>query len=171
MQNAELLRKMGKADPHDPTSFDTYFRLLYQTTVPDPGGCAIQSAREQLHFEAVSDLFSFIDADTVPLLIEEAIMPHGQNVGAWRQEVARKGFFTPDEWRQIQPYIVGLAFPNTAKTRTFLDRTNSDLVFPNDDPARGLRRAKVTGIYLDGLNGAGLDLTCAALNDVQNYNL
>jgi CRISPR-associated endonuclease/helicase Cas3 len=70
MQNAELLRKMGKADPNTPGSFDTYFRLLYQTTVPDPGGCAIQSAREQLHFEAVSDLFNFIDADTVPLLIE-----------------------------------------------------------------------------------------------------
>lgn len=69
MQTADLLRKMGKAKPDVPASFETYFRLLYQATVPDLGGCAVQSAREKLHFEEVSKMFNLIDADSVPLLI------------------------------------------------------------------------------------------------------
>ena len=32
--DAELLCKMDKAKPSDPASFETYFRLLYQATVP-----------------------------------------------------------------------------------------------------------------------------------------
>ena len=35
-----LLQKIGKAQPDDPESFGTYFRLLYQITVPDD--CPIQ---------------------------------------------------------------------------------------------------------------------------------
>ena len=44
-------------------------------------------------------------------------------------------------------------------------------MFSDDDPVRGLRRAKTTGIYLDGLQGAGLDLNCEALGDLRNFNL
>lgn len=171
LQNAELLRRMGKAAPHDPSSFDTYFRLLYQTSVPDPGGCAIQSAREQLHFASVSDLFNFIDADSVPLLIESATMPDGKSVHDWVHETKPKGFFTPNEWRAIQPFILSLSHPDSKKVREFLTKTASELVFKDDDRDRGLRRVHATDIYLDGLNGPGLDLTCAAFGDLNNYNL
>lgn len=175
MQNAELLRKMGKADPHDPTSFDTYFRLLYQTTVPDPGGCAIQSAREQLHFEAVSDLFNFIEADTVPLLIEisrvagadsdsETRLPDGRTVRELRESAKPRAYFTPDEWRMIQPLIVNLSHPTSRKVKEFLHDSDSELVFKGDDPDRGLRWLKTGLRYHDGLHGAGLVLTPEAMN-------
>lgn len=171
MANADLLRKMGKADPHDPQSFETYFRLFYQTTVPDPGGCAIQSAREKLYFKQVSEMFHFIDADSVPLLIEIATMDDGRTVAEWRKDAAAKGFFTADEWRTIQPYIMSLAFPTGDKTLGFLNTTDSPLVFSHDDPVRGLRRLNATGVYMDGLNEAGLDVACNALTDLANYTL
>ena len=169
MQNAELLRKMDKADPHNPDSFETYFRLFYQTTVPDPGGCAVQSAREKLHFKEVGDLFNFIDADSVPLLIESARMDDGGTVEEWRKRHAAKGFFTPDEWRAIQPFIVSLAYPSSEKTRGFLNKTDSELIFGDDDPLRGLRRMKLRSLYSDGLNGCGLDVECEALRSLGNY--
>ena len=168
MQTATLLCKMDKADPHDPGSFERYFRLFYQSTVPDPGGCAVQSAREKLHFKEVSEMFSLIDADSVPLLIESARM-HDGTVGEWRKEAAAKGFFTPDEWRAIQPFIVSLAYPTSEKTRAFLNKTDSELVFRGDDEARGLRRMKLPDLYKDGPNGCGLDVECAALHSLGNY--
>ena len=179
MQNADLLRKMGKAEPEDPASFETYFRLLYQTTVPDPGGCAVQSAREKLHFEEVSNLFNFIDADGVPLLIEnddwaKLPAPEGSDTGKtlleWLQnphrfrliknpkgELYRANFLTPDEWRLIQPYIVNLGFPKSEKTRGFL-RDYACLVFKDDDATRGLHRLTATSFYSDGLHGAGINV-------------
>jgi CRISPR-associated endonuclease/helicase Cas3 len=169
MQNADLLRRMGKAVPDDPASFELYFRLLYQATVPDPGGCAVQSAREKLHFKEVSELFNFIDADSVPLLIESAHMEDGRTVEDWRMKAAAKGFFSPDEWRAIQPFIVSLAYPTSEKTRTFLNKTDSELVFKDDDELRGLRRMKIPDLYSDGPNGCGLDVKAEALRNLSNY--
>ena len=169
MQNADLLRKMGKALPDDPASFELYFRLLYQATVPDLGSCAVQSAREKLHFKEVSELFNFIDADSVPLLIESARMEDGRTVEDWRKKAAAKGFFTPDEWRAIQPFIVSLAYPTSEKTRTFLSKTDSELVFKDDDELRGLRRMKLSNLYNDGPNGCGLDVEAEALRNLSNY--
>lgn len=171
IQTAELLRRMGKADPDDPGSFETYFRLFYQTTVPDPGGCAVQSAREQLHFKKVAELFKLIDADSVPLLIESARMPGGRTVEEWRKAAAAKQFFTPDEWRAIQPYIVSIAFPAGAKARTFLKDTDSPLVFKDDDEIRGLRRMQLANLYSDGPHGRGLDVECDALRTLGTYSL
>lgn len=169
MQTAALLCRMDKADPHDPDSFERYFRLLYQANVPDPGGCAVQTAREKLHFEEVSKLFNFIDADSVPLLIESAVMGDGKTVADWRQVTATKGFFTPDEWRTIQPFIVNLAFPASEKTRTFLNKTDSELVFKDDDEFRGLRRMKLPTLYHEGPNGCGLDVEAASFLSLSNY--
>ena len=190
MQTAALLCKMGKAEPHQPKSFELYFRLLYQANVPDIGGCAVQSAREKLHFEQVSHLFNFIDADTVPLLIPHddwagLPAPDGSNDGEtfleWLRNPKRyrlfkgqqipSGFLTTDEWRRLQPYIVNLAFPSSVKTRAFLNATDSHQIFKDDDPDRGLRLLGIHGprIYGDGLNGCGLDLECMALRDVANY--
>lgn len=171
IQNAELLRKLGKADPDDPDSFATYFNLFYQTTVPDPGGCAIQKARERLHFEEVSNMFNFIDADSVPLLIESAVMEDGRSVEEWLNRTRPKGFFTTDEWRAIQPYVVSLSYPTSEKTRDFLNKTNSEHIFKGDDPIRGIRRMKCPQLYDHGPNGSGLDVEAEALSDLSNYSL
>lgn len=155
-------------------AFGTYFRLLYQTTVPDPGGCAIQSAREQLHFEAVCGLFNFIEADTVPLLIEisrvagadsdsETRLSDGRTVRQLREIAKHRKYFTPDEWRLIQPLIVNLSHPTSRKVKEFLHDSDSELVFKGDDPDRGLRCLKTGLRYHDGLHGAGLVLTPEAM--------
>jgi CRISPR-associated endonuclease/helicase Cas3 len=179
MQTTDLLRRMDKADPKEPGSFETYFRLFYQATVPDPGGCAVQSAREKLHFKETSDLFRFIDADTVPLLIENDTWaklqaPEGSDAGKtfldWLQnprrfrlvknpegETFRANFLTPDEWRLLQPYIVNLGFPASDKTREFL-RAYACLVFKDDDATRGLHRLTARDFYADGPHGAGINV-------------
>jgi CRISPR-associated endonuclease/helicase Cas3 len=164
--NTDLLRKLGKVAPDDPASFEIYFRLFYQTTVPDAGACVIQKERGKLHFEKVSELFRFIDADTVPLVIETAKMDTGKTVGEWLKTARQKQFLTPGEWREIQPFIVNLSFPLSDKTRTFLQKTNSELVFKDDDPVRGLRRMKLTNVYEDGINGAGLDTNLGIFNEI-----
>ena len=175
MQNADLLRRMGKAEPDDPASFETYFRLFYQTTVPDPGGCAVQSAREKLHFEEVSNLFNFIEADAVPLLIEskretgaetdsEMLLADGSTVRSLRESARHKGYFTPDEWRALQPFIVNLSFPMGKETRAFLHSSDSELVFKDDDEVRGLRFLKNGVLYSDGHHGAGIDVSAESLS-------
>jgi CRISPR-associated endonuclease/helicase Cas3 len=179
MQTADLLRKMGEAKPNVPASFETYFRLLYQATVPDLGGCAVQSAREKLHFEEVSHLFRFIDADTVPLLIGDAEMAvPGSNgitkvkAADWILEARKKTYLTADEWRHIQPYVVSLSFPESKMTQAFLKESDAGLVFKEDDTVRGLRLLKAgSPLYHDSLNGCGLDLQCQALRDAANYLL
>lgn len=166
-----LLSRLGLADPDDPNSFETYFRLLYQVTTPDLGGCAIQSEREQLHFEKVSDAFNFIDADNVPLLIDS----HPENESGYsalklsdgKILERSKGFFTLDEWRALQPYIVSLSFPQGEKTRVFLSK-NASLVFADDDTTRGLYRLTASKLYDNGPNGAGLDTTAEGLSQLDN---
>ena len=169
-----LLNRLGLADPDNPESFEMYFRLLYQVTTPDLGGCAIQTEREQLHFEKVSDAFSFIDADNVPLLINAQpenesshctlTLPNGKILER------PKGFFTPDEWRSLQPYTVNLSFPQGEKTRLFLDQKagNAQLVFADDDKTRGLYRLTASLLYDHGPNGAGLDTTAESLSIIES---
>lgn len=191
MQTASLLCRMDKADPDEPDSFELYFKLLYQATVPDPGGCAVQSAREKLHFEEVSKLFNFISADSVPLLIphrewSDTRAPEGSKGGStlleWLQNKKRTrpykgkdipgGFLTPDDWRLLQPYIVNLSFPESKMTQAFLKASDSEAVFKNDDPIRGLRLLKPNSpLYQSGLNEPGLDVKCEALIDSANYVL
>ena len=149
MRTAEPLPQNGQGRLPQPRFIRNYFRLFYQATVPDAGGCAVQSAREKLHFEEVRTLFNFIDADSIPLLIESARMEDGKTVEDWRKRAAAKGFFTPDEWRAIQPYIVNLAYPAGEMTRTFLSTTDSELVSKDDD-LRALRRMKLPNLYSDG---------------------
>jgi CRISPR-associated endonuclease/helicase Cas3 len=176
IDTTKLLNNLGLADPNNPESFEMYFRLLYQVTTPDLGGCAIQSEREQLHFEKVSEAFSFIDADNVPLLIEtkrnsdspndqDLMLPDGVPLREWRAKATAKKYFTPDEWRALQPYVVNLSFPSSIKTKIFLSGSISPLVFPeDDDPVRGLRRSIIGHLYDDGPNGAGLDTTAEGLS-------
>jgi len=151
----ELLRKMGKADPHDPKSFETYFSLLYQLTVPDE--CEIQHEREQLHFEQVHDRFNFIEAFTAPIVIAEYELPSGSvRLRELCERGTAKGFLTPQEWQVIQPHLVQLDYRDQ-RTAQF-NAANTVLVFRDDEKLTGLRRLTHFSAYDGGLHGCGLDV-------------
>lgn len=157
-----LLRKMNRALPEDPSSFSDYFRLLYQISVPDE--CLIQQNRGELRFEEVSKLFNFIESFTTPLLIIEQIV-NGEPVRtpAWAiYDAARKrpipggqgyGWFSRDEWRQLQPYILNLDYRN--KTARAALARYARPVFDSDDNELKIWGAGNSG-YAGGLNGTGI---------------
>ena len=110
----------------------------------------------------------------MPLLIEakrevgtqtdlETCLPDGKTIRSIRESAKHKGYFTPEEWRSLQPYIVNLSFPTSRKIKEFLRASDSELVFKTDDPDRGLRFLKCGSLYNDGLFGAGLNLSPNAL--------
>ena len=66
-----------------------------------------------------------------------------------------KGFFTPAEWRCLQPHLLALDYRDS-KTAPFL-RQCANLVFKDSSPKDGLHRLAATSLYEGGLNGAGLD--------------
>ena len=173
----ELLRKMSAANPHDPQSFATYFRLLYQLSVPDD--CEIQREREQLHFEKVSDLFRFIDTFTVPVIIPRWLDPQTNSerdsvigtsqqdvpLPAWIEKERIKGFLLPLEWRFIQPHVLNLDLRD-GKQRAFLDQCAKP-AFPKEKPAEAtLWMLTACSLYQGGLHGAGLNATADPLNQI-----
>ncbi len=173
----ELLRKMAAADPHDPASFETYFRLLYQLSVPDE--CEIQREREELHFEKVSDLFRFIDTFTAPVIIPRWLDPRtnsdrdnliriGQQdvpLSAWIEKERIRGFLLPLEWRSIQPHILNLDLRD-GKQRIFLNQCAKP-AFPKEKPAEAtLWILTACSLYQGGLHGAGLDAAANPLNQI-----
>jgi len=175
ISQTELLRRMGAADPHNPASFETYFQLLYQLSVPDE--CEIQREREQLHFEKVSDLFRMIDTFTVPLIVprwldtgsrseKDFFVQAGKEeepVGSWLEKRLAKKFLLPDEWRLIQPHILNLDLRNE-KQRAMLHQCASP-AFGGEKPAEAtLWILDTCSLYEGGLHGAGLDVTASSLN-------
>jgi CRISPR-associated endonuclease/helicase Cas3 len=173
----ELLRKMAAADPHDPASFETYYRLLYQLSVPDE--CEIQREREQLHFEKVSDLFRYIDTFTAPVIIPRWLDPQtnserdnliriGQQdvpLPAWIERERIKGFLLPLEWRSIQPHILNLDLRD-GKQRIFLKQCAYP-AFPKEKPEKAtLWILTAWSLYQGGLHGAGLDAAANPLNQI-----
>jgi CRISPR-associated endonuclease/helicase Cas3 len=173
----ELLRKMSAADPHEPTSFQTYFRLLYQLSVPDQ--CQIQRDREQLRFEEVSDGFRFIDTFTVPFVVpgyrtSETASEHdnfinlGQNeceLGPWLDHARLKGFLLPHEWRSIQRHILNIDMRDE-KQRALLTPCAKP-AFPKESPAQAtLWILTACSLYEGGLHGAGLDATANPLDQL-----
>jgi CRISPR-associated endonuclease/helicase Cas3 len=150
----ELLCKMHEANPRDPKSFDTYFRLLYQLSVPDE--CEIQREREQLHFKQVDERFNFIESFSTPIVITEYELPSGR-VNLWElaEHATRKRFLTPEEWSSVQPHMVQLDYRDR-KTAQF-NQTATAPIFPEDDKLTGLRRLTHFSAYDGGLYGCGLD--------------
>lgn len=156
----ELLRKMGLAVPENPDSFTDYFRLLYQLSVPDE--CGIQRARSRLQFKEVDEMFEFIEDDTFPaLILYESIdgKEHPTEAKALYETACSRvgsrrgkgGYFTREEWRQIQPFILNLSKHANAeqkeairwKTRSAFDKESSLFVWD--------------GTYQGSLNGVGID--------------
>lgn len=151
----ELLRRMNAADPHDPGSFERYFRLLYQLSVPDE--CEIQQERQKLHFEEVNERFDFIESFTVPIIVSEYELSKGRVALRELCERAKnKGFLTPIEWQKLQPHIVQLDY-HDKKTVSFA-RESTAMVFAEDDKLTGLRRLTHVSAYEGGLHGCGLDI-------------
>ena len=159
-----LLRKMGRALPEDPESFGDYFRLLYQISVPDE--CLIQQNRAELRFEEVSKLFNFIESVTTPLLIIEQIVNcEPVRTAAWAiYDAARKrpipggqgsGWFTRDEWRRLQPYILNLDYRNKT-TQAALAHYGRHVFSPDDGLELKIWGAGNAG-YNGGLNGTGIE--------------
>lgn len=151
----ELLRKMAAANPHDPMSFDIYFRLLYQLSVPEE--CEIQRERAQLHFEQVHDRFDFIEAFSTPIVVAEYDLP-SLRVGLKElcETGSAKGFLTPAEWNLIQPHLVQLDYRD--KRAAQFSRIATALVFRDDNELTGLRRLTHFSAYDGGLHGCGLDV-------------
>jgi CRISPR-associated endonuclease/helicase Cas3 len=155
----ELLRKMGLANPENPDSFTTYFRLLYQLSVPDE--CGIQRARSRLQFKEVDALFEFIEDNTFPVLVLDELIDGKEQPTDAKQvyETAcaradshkgKKCYFTRDEWRKIQPFVLNLS-KHSAGTKKEAIRWNT-LPF---DPESNL--CIWNGVYKGGLAGVGID--------------
>jgi CRISPR-associated endonuclease/helicase Cas3 len=157
----DLLRRMGLADPHIPQSFADYFRLLYQLTVPDE--CIIQKERAKLHFEQVDQLFSFIDGESLPVLVLDD-RQRGSTVvsltpAAEAYDAARKrGFLSREDWRTFQPHLINLL-------ATSLDRPpfKADVKRCDFDPECGLYVWR--GVYRGGLGGFGISFEGLAIED------
>lgn len=151
ISQTRLLRRMGLAHPDDPQSFEHYFRLLYQLSVPDE--CEVQHERARLRFEEVDRIFNFIDDETSPVVVLR------QTVGASSEgqvdtpahdfyEAARKrGFLVREDWRRIQPYVINL------RTSAILKSPFSENIADNDLGVRCW-----VGSYDGGVNGVGVRL-------------
>jgi CRISPR-associated endonuclease/helicase Cas3 len=157
----ELLRRMGRADPHVPESFADYFRLLYQLTVP--ADCLIQKERAQLHFERVDQLFRFIDGDTVPVLVlndRQNAAPAGlPTPAAAAYATAReRGFLVREDWRTFQPQLIQL--PASALDKPPFQRNMERCDF---DLEGGLHVWR--GAYRGGEGGFGISFDGLSLED------
>lgn len=151
-KQTELMRKMGLADPENPESFESYFRLLYQLSVPDE--CAIQKARAEFHFEEVDRLFNFIDKNTFPVLIlNEKIGDRCPDTEAKEIYLSaeKRGFFLRDDWRAIQKNIINLPYYYISDPKSPY-RKNIGFTFDNQ-----LNLRLWDGIYRGGIQGYGLE--------------
>ena len=151
----ELLRRMNAADPHNPESFQKYFCLLYQLSVPDE--CEIQRERQQLHFEEVNDQFNLIESFSVPIIVAEYELAEGcVTLREMCERATQKGFLTPAEWQQLQPHIVQLDYRD--KQTAQFNQESTLKLFCEDDELTGLRRLTHTSAYQGGLHGCGLNI-------------
>ena len=147
----DLLRRIGRADPNDPTSFADYFRLLYQLSVPDE--CVIQKERAKLHFEKVDELFKIIEDNTFPVLVLKQRLT-GINddsstpAEAIYEAAQRRGFFLREDWRRLQPYFI-----NLLQSSRFRPPFN-EFISPAFDPDSGM--SIWIGNYRGGLDGVGI---------------
>ena len=154
-RQTELLRRMNAADPHNPESFQQYFRLLYQLSVPDE--CEIQRERQQLHFKQVSDQFDFIESFSVPIIVAEYELSESRvALREMCERAKQKGFLTPAEWRQLQSHIVQLDYRD--KKTVKLSEEATTLLFSKDDKLTGLRRLTHSFAYEGELHGCGLNI-------------
>lgn len=149
-KQTDLLRKMKLANPDNPESFEHYFRLLYQLSVPDE--CAIQKARAEFRFKEVDRLFDFIDEETIPVLIlHERIggKEHDTEANEIYRVAEKRGFFLRDDWRILQRNIINLPH-HYLSTSPYKEN-----IGPIFDKQLNLRLWN--GTYRGGIQGYGLE--------------
>lgn len=149
----DLLRRLGMADPSNPESFPTYFRLLYQLSVPNE--CEIQTERGKLHFERVSELFHLIEAHTSPVLVldyhENGKRGETKSMKFYDKARGRK-FFLRDDWRIFQHHIVNLQ-------KTKILPLQGKMISPALDGSTDLFVLNGEQYYIGGLNGYGMEFS------------
>jgi len=163
ISQTELLQKMNRAMPCDPTSFGDYFRLLYQLSVPDE--CAIQDARGHWRFEETDSLFRMIEDNTLPVLIlrqqidglsQDTGAMSTYNVGSQRKPIGttgtRKGYFTREDWRILQQFTINL---QRNKVEELRKGKGAKMTTAFDDPETGL--FLWWGGYSAGVDGVGIE--------------
>ncbi|OQZ00648.1 MAG: hypothetical protein B6D35_05730 [Candidatus Brocadia sp. UTAMX2] len=158
-KQTELLRKMNLADPENPETFEHYFRLLYQLSVPDE--CGIQKARAEFRFEEVDKLFNFIDEKTIPVLILRERIGDKEHDTAAKQvyDIAQKrGFFLRDDWRTLQKYMMNLPYHYLSNSPY---KENISSIF--DDK---LNLYLWNGIYRGGIDGYGLEFNGLTIEEM-----
>ncbi|MBX3069298.1 MAG: CRISPR-associated helicase Cas3' [Thermomicrobiales bacterium] len=126
----ELAR--GSVDPHDPATFERYFRSVYNKVSLDQK--AIQDARAALEFETVNDKFRMIPDDSVSVIVRyQGLRPDELNEepdvdhAAIRESLVTQlkksirygsGHLPRDVVRRLQPYMVSMR-------RGFVERRGS----------------------------------------------
>lgn len=158
-KQTDLLRKMNLADPENPETFEHYFRLLYQLSVPDE--CAIQKARAEFRFEEVDKLFNFIDEKTIPVLILREKIANKEHDTEAKQvyDIAiKRGFFLRDDWRILQKYMINLPYHYLSHSPY---RENISATF--DDK---LNLYLWNGIYRGGIYGYGLEFNGLTIEEM-----
>jgi CRISPR-associated endonuclease/helicase Cas3 len=106
--NTRVMLRSPGFNFHDPATYKTYFRQLYQLVDLDAEG--VQAKRERFDFPAVAESFRMINDDTVPVVVPYR-GPTGKDrrvdslVSAIR---ARPDSFSRSLFRQFQPYLVNL---------------------------------------------------------------
>ncbi|MBU4200924.1 MAG: CRISPR-associated helicase Cas3' [Verrucomicrobia bacterium] len=149
----DLLRRLNLANPTDPTTFPTYFRLLYQLSVPDE--CEIQLERGKLHFERVSELFRLIEDHTSPVLVRD-YQDNGKRGETKSLEFYDKArsrtFFLRDDWRMFQHHIVNLQ-------KSKILPLQGMMISPALDGSTDLFVLNGEQYYVGGLNGYGMEFS------------
>lgn len=107
----------GTLELNDPATFDTYFRRLYASLLPDRDG--IQAERSKFNYETVDRLFSLIDDDAVSVLVRyrgsgiRGTVDHGPIVDELLANIGRATGKADPAWlrkllRRAQPYLVNV---------------------------------------------------------------
>lgn len=103
IQTARALLASG-CDLHDPRTYETYFRRLFQIAECDARG--IQGRRERFEYRTVAAMFRMIEDDSVPAIVRPA--PYRGDVDRLLARIERGDDSPRSLFRAMQPYLVSL---------------------------------------------------------------
>lgn len=104
IETARVLLADKRYDLHDPGTYETYFRQLFQVATLDARG--IQAMRERFDYPAVAEAFRMIDDDGVPAVVRPK--PYRDEVDRLLALAERAVEPPRSIMRALQPYLVNL---------------------------------------------------------------
>jgi CRISPR-associated endonuclease/helicase Cas3 len=106
--NTRVMLRSPGFNFHDPATYKTYFRQLYQLVDLDAEG--VQAKRRSLDFPAVAESFRMIKDDTVPVVVHYAgPTRNDRQVDSLVSAIhTHPESFSRSLLRQLQPYLVNL---------------------------------------------------------------